>query len=297
MDLQCSPEEVVAVNVDNTAVIDVVGAVWRLHQTNNGLPVTLSSFGPDASYVGNVIANAQALVAKAKLHNLFPKYQLDVRRSNINQAIIDWIEAAPGSPESHIWTWMHPTQPWFCNGDDMFHVTKGVIGFKLDGAADTVVEHCVVDGLTNNALPGSDVCGDYSEGMSHPLATTMGFGGADARAFSAAGSENLYIHNSAARNLYSTNGNVYGVDIFTDSSRVEVIDVDISGVYPGHGKEGIAYHLGPHTMENLVRRYCSDHVHRLVLDDGMDNDLFKAGRCAQMEDMIGPMDMMAMMGM
>ncbi len=295
-DVQCTPLEVAAVNVGNTAVIDPAGAVWRLRQTSNGQPVTITSFGPDAQYVGNVLADAQALVAKAKLHGLFPK-SLDVRRSNMNQPIIDWIEATPGSPESWISSWLNPTKPWLCNGDDMFHVMKGAIGFKLDASVDTVVDRCVVESLANTGLPADDVCGDYSQSQSHPLATTLGYGGADTRGFSAAGSENLYIHNSIAHNLHSNHGNVYGVDIFTDSSRVEAIDVDISGVVQGQGKQGIAYHLGPHTMENLVRRYCSDHVPRPVLDDGMDNDLAKEGRCAQMEDMAAPMDMMAMMGL
>ena len=80
-------------------MIDPVGAVFQVfnRHPDTGAPLTMTSLDPnDATYLGNVVANAQALVAKAALAGAFADSNLDVSRSNITQPVLNWIEARDG---------------------------------------------------------------------------------------------------------------------------------------------------------------------------------------------------------
>ena len=82
--------EVVAIKKNGKAVIDPVGAIFMLRNVHpdTGHPVTVSSSNDTlASYRGNVLANAQALVAKAALHGEFPSF-LDTSRLHMPPEVI-----------------------------------------------------------------------------------------------------------------------------------------------------------------------------------------------------------------
>jgi hypothetical protein len=91
--------EVIAINQNGRAVIDPVGAVFQLRNLHPDTmhPITISS--PDdsqAEYEGNVVANAQAFVAKAFLNGDFEGSYLEFTRLNITQEVLDFVEAVPG---------------------------------------------------------------------------------------------------------------------------------------------------------------------------------------------------------
>merc|ERR1711881_227174 len=97
-----------------------------------GDPITISSLADtEAVYVGNVLSNAQALVAKAALNGDFDGSYISVSRLSIDQGIIDWIEADPETTEATLAHLVGEPKGYLCNGDSMFHVNKGVIAFRM----------------------------------------------------------------------------------------------------------------------------------------------------------------------
>ncbi|WP_031433801.1 hypothetical protein [Methylomarinum vadi] len=220
--------EVVALQQGGKAAIDPIGAVFMVRNVHpdTGLPVTTSSLDESvATYKGNALANAQALVAKAALNGEFPSF-LDVSRLNITQDMIDWIEN-----ESTLDSLVSSPADYLCNGDTMFHVNKGVIGFKLDGAKFVSVKNSSVDNLVNLGAVGSGDCGNYA--ISHPAATLNGYGGAKVRGFSIAASDDVSIMKSSATNLTASNGSVIGIDILTDSKEVAIKGNNIGNIEAG----------------------------------------------------------------
>lgn len=237
--------EVVALARGGKVVTDPVGAVFMIHNANprSGEPLTISSFeDPEAIYVGNVLANAQALVAKAALAKEFPFY-FDVSRMSIDQGVLDWIEQE--QPLSSI---IAEPSDYLCNGDTMFHVNKGVIGLKIDGAQGVRMRGVSVRDLENFGAVGSGLCGDYE--FSHPGATLPGYGGAKVRGISIAGSSDVRLHGVRVSDLSSQWGSVYGVDLLTDSENVEIHRLSLrdlrAGVAQEHcpGLEGAARAVG-----------------------------------------------------
>ncbi len=209
--------EIVALNSGNGPVIDPVGAVFMVRNVHpdSGVPVTTTSLDESlAVYTGNVLANAQALVAKAALNGEFPSF-LDTSRLSISQDVLDWIEN-----ETTLDTLVGTPDDYLCNGDTMFHVNKGLIGFKLDGAAHVRLQNTSVVDLVNHGAQGSDDCGNYV--TSHPQATLAGYGGAKVRGYSVAGSTDVSIMKGTASGLSASFGSVIGFDVLTDSSEVDL---------------------------------------------------------------------------
>jgi len=220
--------EVVAVKQGNGPAIDPIGAVFMLKNThpNTGAPITVTSLEDGvATYRGNALANAQALVAKAAHNDEFPPF-LNVSRLNITPKIIDWIESQ-GMLSDLVPT---PTD-YLCNGDTMFHVNKGVIGFKIDGAVGVRMRDTEAENLENLGLQGSSLCGEYKK--SNPHATLEGYGGATVRAYTFAGSSDVRLKDVSASNLWSLAGSVSGCEVLTDSDRIRVRDCDVHDVEAG----------------------------------------------------------------
>lgn len=225
--------EVPAVNAGGTAAIDPVGAVFQLRNLHpdTGQPITISDLDEDlAEYVGNPVANAQALVALAAENGDYDSSHLDITRMNIPSSVLDWVEGDSGSE-----TLADIGVGWYCNGDSMFHVNKGVIAFKMDAAQGVRMVRTSVNGLVNLGQEGTSMCGEYLHGFSHPLATIYGYGGSTVRGYSFSGSENVIVTRSDARNLHSAEGPAIGFDIMTDSSRIHLSAATVRNIDAGVG--------------------------------------------------------------
>lgn len=239
--------EVPALDVGGgAAAIDPVGAVFQVanEHPDTGVPVTVSVENDlNARYTGNPVANAQALVAKAKLAGEFDGTHLDVTRANLTQGILDWVEGVPGSE-----TLGDIGASYLCNGDSMFHVNKGTIAYKMDGAENVTMVRTSVDGLTNLGVAGSDRCGDYLESKSHPLATLYGYGGNAVRAYTFSGSTNVRVLGSSVRNLSALSGPAAGFAVLTDSTNVLINRATVRGVDAGWGGPVVAPSHDPYAM-------------------------------------------------
>ena len=220
--------EVVAVKQGAGPAIDPIGAVFMLKNTHpdTGVPITVSSADDSvASYSRNALANAQALVAKAAHNGEFPPF-LNVSRLNITPQMINWIES-----EGVLSALVPTPDDYLCNGDTMFHVNKGVVGFKIDGAVDVRMSNTIANNLENLGAEGTSLCGDYAK--SHPGATLEGYGGAAVRAYTFAGTSDVRLNDVSATNISSLAGSISGCEILTDSDSIRIADCEVRSVEAG----------------------------------------------------------------
>jgi hypothetical protein len=223
----------VAIDAGGTALIDPAGAVFQVRNTHpdTGAPITITDASDErAAYLGNPVANAQALVAKAIAAGEFEGSHLDVSRSNMPTAVLDWVEGRPGAE-----TLADIAVGYYCNGDSMFHVNKGVIAYKMDAAENVILRRASVDGLANHGQEGSSVCGDYANGISHPLATLHGYGGSATRAATFAGARHVLVEDGRAQAISADHGPAIGFAVMTDTTDVHLMDCDVDGVVAGSG--------------------------------------------------------------
>lgn len=250
-DQQSFINEIVALNAGSGPANDPVGAVWQTQNQHpdTGAPLTVDQLGVAGRYRGNVVANAQALVAKAIHAGEFANSNLDVSRSSITPAMIDWAE---GNTD-RLGAALLAGDEFLCNGDSMFHVNKGTIGFKIDAATLALLYDTSVTGLRNDGAAGSAACGDYLASKSHPAATLPGYGGARARGYSFAGSRGVFIRRGTAANIHAANGDATGFDLLTDSDLLRLRDVRVDGVSAGLSGAGTFDGPNPLPIASAVR--------------------------------------------
>jgi len=233
IDQHAAVTEVVAIDAGGSALIDPAGAVFQVRNIHpvTGAPITTSAQDDaEAAYVGNAVANAQALVAKAAALGAFEGSGLDVSRSNMPPAVLEWIEGQPGAE-----TLADIAVEYLCNGDSMFHVNKGVIAFKMDAAENVTLRRTTVDGLVNRGAEGSTVCGDYLDGVSHPKATLHGYGGSTTRGATFAGAEEVLVEDGRARAISASHGPATGFAVMTDTIDAHFTDCAVEDVVAGAG--------------------------------------------------------------
>lgn len=212
---------------------DAVGAVFQTQNVDaDGNLVTINQSG---NYVGNVVSNAQIAVAKRVIEgiNLSP---LSTSRLNISQAVVDFaagdISTLHDDPSgSRIGTYTF-------NGDSMFHVVKGPIGFKLDAVYRLYAEDCRLYnqlstgdiGLTESTLPvpvetdtsKQNYIGYYSKKeLGNPLGTLKQYSGAETYGVSCFSSKDVWLSNFHADGITSNYGGVMGVRV--DESSVNIL--------------------------------------------------------------------------
>lgn len=246
--------EVVAMqNPAGDAILDAVGSVFQLKNSDkNNKLLTLTSSTDQAKYKGNVVANAQAFVAKAILAGEFKGSKLDTSRSNIDAHLLRWIEKQQPLRA------LKKGYQFVCNCDSMLHVNKGVMAFRIDGAQNVLLRNTSINRIKNLGLAGSKLCGRYLKYKSHPKATLQGYGGSVVRGYSFAGSENVMMVNAKIDGLRSANGLVCGIDVFTDSHNFRLRNIEINHVWAGLDfsrsqidptapPKAVGIHFGKHT--------------------------------------------------
>ena len=292
--------EVVALQGSLGAAIDPVGAVWQLQNRHpdTGALLTIKPTAIGDEYAGNLVANAQALVAKAIHQGDFADSNLDISRNGITPEMIRWVEAKPGFEALAQISASGPE--YLCNGDSMFHVNKGVIGYNISAVNYALLHNTSVLGLHNSGAPGSSLCGDYSNGWSHPLATLPGYGGASARGYAVAGSKQVTLRTAKVDSLSAAAGHASAVDIMTDSTKVSLDRVSVHNLSAGLAPESstlgtsfegpnpiptaAAVRVGKDTKLIKVKRVCTSNLQgyggaQKILDDS--NAAKVAGRCRQ----------------
>lgn len=226
--------EVIALNHAGSAMTDPIGAVLQTMNTHpdTGEATTVEQVDDyRIVYKGNLLADAQILIAKAHHAGEFEGSGLDLSRMTISKEVIDWAETGRQPKKIDVDTFSPNRRNLLCNADSMFHVNKGVIGFKIDAAENVRFDHVVAKNITNFSEMGSGVCGMYEK--SHPKATLEGCGGPKARAYSIAGSFDVQLNHCLASNIEAVCGTAVGFDVLTDSEDVQIQNSKAEWIFAG----------------------------------------------------------------
>jgi len=255
--------EIVAISHDNKPIVDPVGAVFQVHNTHPDTKSKLSLSTDEEGnilYKGNMLSDAQALVAKAYLKGDYEKSKLDLARLNMTQEVIDWIEADYFSAKEMSPHLIFKQQDFVCNADTMFHVNKGVIGFKIDGAYKVLIDHTSVSDIANLSEIGVDTCGMYEK--SYPKVTLEGCRGPKTRGYSIGGSNSVSIRNSVVSHVTAMCGTAMGFDIMTDSANILLENCDVNRVQAG---EMFEHDRAPNELPMAVGFRVSPSTHNISL--------------------------------
>jgi len=212
---------------------DAVGQVFQVRnrdpETDELITLT-SEENSFATYKGSILANTQALVAKGILLGLIPTGNplMNTAVNSITQTVIEWIE------KTHTLEWLHDNGVgWLCNGDDMFHVNKGLLGLRIDAALNVVLRNVKVSGLTNKSPLGKNYCGKKSTVKVHPLDTQEGCNSGFVSGYSFSGSQNVRVENSEAVDLESYTASAFGFCFKNDAKNVVVVGSLVKNVQAG----------------------------------------------------------------
>lgn len=223
---------------------DPIGAVLQLfnkNNSNNYLTVSDNANNGMFRYVGNVVSNCQLLITSAINANKFNGSYLPYQSNNIEPKLLDWVSGKK--------SFNQVSDGIFANGDSMFHVNKGVIGFKLDGVDTLYAENCDINILNNFGNVGSTL-GQYDAyingvGKSHPSATYFGYGGASLRGWSFSSSKNVVVNGGNCVDLNSSSGDCIGVDVHQDSDNITIQNMSIVELEAGKNRNLNEYQGNP----------------------------------------------------
>ncbi len=205
--------------------IDPVGSVF---QTRNKYGDELQTIKGNGHFKGNCIANAQALVAK---HKGEVNPHLDTSRLSIEDKTLSWIEGGKVYDGEYL-----------CNGDSMFHVNKGIIGYKIDGVNDVYAVDCTVETCINHGLRGSNIRGDYEK--SHPAQSLYGYNGASSRGFSISSSCNVSLEGCTVKRCHSYYSESIGVDAMFKTKNLTIKDHKTIDVMAGDETVDLSGYVG-----------------------------------------------------
>jgi len=274
--LAAAVTEVPTLDLGSGPVLDPVGAVFQVRNRHpdTGGPVTVTTLDDaNARYVGNPVADAQLIVAKAHHEGWFDGASLDLSRLSIGPDVVAWAEGRPA--QATLAKLTAGTPGYLCNGDSMFHVNKGVVGFKMDAVSHATLVATRASNLVNLGGAGTHLCGDYGAARSHPLATLPGYGGTRVRGYSFAGAERVIAVDAGASDLFAAAGEAIGFDVMTDTRRFAAFRPAVTRVATGAGgaagpnpaARAIAFRIGHEADRVRFRRACAAAL------DGADGDL------------------------
>jgi hypothetical protein len=118
------------------------------------------------------------------------------------------------------------------NGDTMFHVNKGVVSVRVDGARNVCLSRVRITDSCNTGKPGvvralpGETSGEAAAYVSaedggHPAqGKQYGFMGADTRALSIAGSDGVYLHDVDVKDVHAYRGFSRGIDVFNGAKHI-----------------------------------------------------------------------------
>ena len=115
-----------------------------------------------------------------------------------------------------------------CGGDAMFHAGKGMVGLKVDFAANVTIQDVKISEIVNLADTGSFVCDNDvtfypDKGMLKP-GGNVNFGGADVRGAIFTKTYNVLLSNITVDSLYSLKGRALGVDLIGQETGIALIE-------------------------------------------------------------------------
>ena len=242
-------------------VLDPIGAALMLRNHRNGFYNTLETSNGDwlsadssnqdildANYRGNPVSNAQVFVAKNR--SLFAGSNLDVSRMTIGQDIIDWVES--DAELSQLRSSLDQVDGWIYNVDNMMHVNKGTIAFKMDGVTGLEINDVTAENVIATGQLGFD--GDYIQGSSRD--TLTGYQGAAAYGFTFSGSSDVVVNDASVDHLSSDFGSSYGfASPLQNTTNIAFNDVEFENI-SASGLPTIGPNAAGQAFDFLVSEAC-----------------------------------------
>lgn len=190
------------------------GAVFQFDQVSDG-------GGPhDRYYRGTLLSHLQIAMARP-INRLGVKYGT----FGITEDIVNWATYGHSSGKYHM--------AWKSNGDGMFHLNKGIIGLRIDGTEDGLVENFCIEDLENVGHMGNEVySGAYS--ISHDAQKVPGYRGSDVTAINVSNSKAILFKNGDIRKVVSKNGIARGIRVMFDSEDIDFVKVSVKDVRSGY---------------------------------------------------------------
>lgn len=224
----CYNREIPAAVINGTVQIDARGSVFQFVDTvaNTGIALNLT----DGTYVGDIVADAQIMVAKAIRDGIFNatvgNALLLTNVNKISPQLVTWAEGIPtGTP---------PVTPTFdpayrCNGDSMHHVAKGINVIRIDDTAGYEISHNTIEDVINLSSPPFNNCTDYHlltdiENVNQTqIATIRGIVVSATRAWSD-GTPSI-VEQNVLTGFYSLHGKeVIGIDVQGDTNALCIVE-------------------------------------------------------------------------
>lgn len=231
--------EIVAIgNGSGKAQVDTAGAVLQFF---NGISNKVNG---KWYYKGTYLSNVQIELAKIK-HSL---EEQDISTSflgtlNITPAIVEWKE----DPEIYFiktndskLKMMKNNNPYFidgeevvyeifCNGDSMFHVNKGTIGLRLEGANSAIINNLNISNISNIGNQGSTLKNGYVS--SHPASNNMvGYHGNNTYGMISCAINDVEFNNINIDNIESETGSATGSAYVFESMNFNIENMTIKNI-------------------------------------------------------------------
>lgn len=192
--------------------VDVAGSVFRID----------SVVDEDGKYVGDELSDLQLELASIAL-----SLGIKLGKSNLTKDLIDWSQS-----NDSVQTLLDMGYKYKCNGDSMFHVNKGAIGYRFDGVDNMTISNCSMSNLLNYGRLGNEVLdGKYS--TSHDQQKRPGYNGSDTIGASFSYCKNLDLYVFDFENIKAANGDSIAISMINKTKCVCMNDIEINGVYAG----------------------------------------------------------------
>ena len=229
--IKCDVHEIIALSGKDGkgAQNDVAGAVLQIDKITD----------EEGKYKGTVLSDLQIALAEIGL-----QLGVSLGKSNITADVIIWANNG-----TNIQTLLDMGYKYKCNGDSMFHVNKGAIGYRFDGVDNLTVVKCSVKNLVNEGRLGNAVL-DGKYVRSHDNQTREGYCGSDTTGISYSYCRNVCQTRTCVEEIVSYNGDSVAISIINGSHCVNINKVTIDGVRAGTLVDG--EWLGTDYYGNLV---------------------------------------------
>ena len=174
-------------------------------------------------YVGDHFSNLQIGLAKYNLKYNFPP----LGKLNISKDIVDWSEGL-----IELSTILNNGSEYKCAGDSMFHLNKGVFGYRFDCCDNISLDNVGAYDLQNFAFLGNeDYCGNYK--TSHDGQNTLGYPGTSAIGMNFSYCRYIECRDVFVKNIQSSNGEAVGIRFKNSCNNIFIDDVHINNISAG----------------------------------------------------------------
>lgn len=118
-----------------------------------------------------------------------------------------------------------------CNGDSMFHVNKGVMGWRIDGASGMYMVNCAANSIESTGEIGSNLCGSYITSHPDTVGThTIGYLGGDAHGAIFSAVNDVHVTNFTVNNVNSLNAIGCGFTVQNESLCSEFNNIIVTNI-------------------------------------------------------------------